>query len=1041
VPGLLPRCPRCAGELDVVLSVEVGGAAAPVLASSEPPPGLDEEPVNPVDDTLGAMETASIIVPVVVPSGPQPVPTVPEPRPAVTRQPRALGEQESLIGRLLDGRYTIRNKLGQGGMGTVYLGRQESMGRDVAIKVMRSVCAENDQQVARFMAEASTASQLRHPNTVIVHDFGQTEHGLLYLVMELLEGLPLSKLLKAEGALHWQRCLRIMIQVLGSLAEAHDKGFLHRDIKPDNIMVGRLGDNPDFAKVLDFGIAKSLGAANTGMTATGTVLGTPRYMSPEQATDRPVDGRADLYSLGVVLFEMLTGTPPFASETPVALLLKHVTEPPPDIRTTYPHVALPESLHRLLGSLLAKNPARRPADARVARRACEALLAEAAQTRQGPPAPLVVGDQPAGAEVAGDAAALGTPGPGRARRRRERGPASPEVVAVGGSELDIWTGDGPAIVPTAPEPRRAAVAPSGPWASAAAPSGLTTGVGAPPPTPVPDSAPAAAVPPAPVPAHAAERLWGELRRYLFEPLRESLALRADATTWLAVVRTMDPEAVLEELMGRATRLPARAARGLSGHLSSKVPAPERSLGRRLSRGLAQTLESPIEALGDEEGALIRRGRRYVTPALGATYVQHVHRQQYPPEGVPALPDGVDLSALLGSLPTSLLHADDRGAGLLTRYERALASLLDACDDLFVTVWDSVADGIEGAGGPSLPPGDDLRTLWQQASRDAQQAVLMAERGEREAASAAANRLAEQGPIDPGLLGLALNVAAAVNDKELCGVLCDDLAALAPDEPSLLLPRARGHVCLGESDEALRLLEGARAQLGDPFAARELLLRLLEDQGDVGPALKVVRDLCLDRPDDPALLLRRARLEARAGQGSVALRSLKKLAASPAFDETRLRELWDDPAFVSLRSDGRFEDLVGHSEGDMRRLARRHFATAGSGFYLGDEVPERKLGLAERKWLFLDTGEDLVFFIDTSGRADGSEGVALTETRLIWREGFAPPTMAPLAVLRPEFLRLVGAEIHVGTEILSLARHLRLADALYEMLQELARANE
>ena len=410
LPGLLQRCPKCRTRLDertipgatlpgtrppaAVLAaaaesrpertgltgVELGGAAA-YRADTEQ--DIDDDPL--ADDTMGGMDTASMIA---VPAM-QDLDAVPA-TPAPPRVPFALRikkpSADALLGQLLDGRYTIVERLGQGGMGTVYRGRQESMGRDVAIKVMRAACAENDQQVARFLAEARTASQLRHPNTVVVHDFGQTPDGLLYLVMELLVGRPLTHLVRDEGALPWPRALRILMQVLNSLAEAHDKGFLHRDVKPDNIMVGRLGDNPDFSKVLDFGIAKSLSAAGTGMTATGTVLGTPRYMSPEQATDRPVDPRADLYSLGVVLFEMLTGVPPFSSETPVALLLKHVTEPPPDIRTAHPNLDLPDGLHTLLGAMLAKNPSRRPADARVARRACEALLAAAGDAGGAPPA-------------------------------------------------------------------------------------------------------------------------------------------------------------------------------------------------------------------------------------------------------------------------------------------------------------------------------------------------------------------------------------------------------------------------------------------------------------------------------------------------------------------------------------------------------------------------------------------------------------------------------------------------------------------------------
>ncbi len=204
-------------------------------------------------------------------------------------------QADELAGKVIDGRYRIEKKLGAGGMGAVFTGVQTAVGRKVAIKVLAKDVATNVQAVKRFMQEAKAASALSHPNTITIHDFGQTEEGLLYLVMELVPGETLSAVIRREGAMRPSRAVRIASQVLNALEEAHSRGIIHRDLKPENVIVSPRTGNPDFLKVLDFGLAKlTEGGDDNGLTQTGQVFGTPAYMSPEQARGETCDGRADL---------------------------------------------------------------------------------------------------------------------------------------------------------------------------------------------------------------------------------------------------------------------------------------------------------------------------------------------------------------------------------------------------------------------------------------------------------------------------------------------------------------------------------------------------------------------------------------------------------------------------------------------------------------------------------------------------------------------------------------------------------------------------
>jgi serine/threonine-protein kinase len=247
--------------------------------------------------------------------------------------PAAADAADPLIGTVVGGRYRISGILGEGGMGRVYTGEQ-SMGtsvRKVAVKTLLAQYAKDPQVLARFMRECGTVSELEHPNTIKVYDFGQTDSGELYIAMELLSGTSLESALE-KGPLSAERVDHILGQICGSLQEAHDKGIVHRDLKPANIYLSTRAGEEDSVKVLDFGIAKRDEKRNTKseqkLTQQGTVLGTPPYMSPEQFKGGELDARSDIYSLGVVTYEMLTGRLPFDADTPWAWATQHMTAQP-----------------------------------------------------------------------------------------------------------------------------------------------------------------------------------------------------------------------------------------------------------------------------------------------------------------------------------------------------------------------------------------------------------------------------------------------------------------------------------------------------------------------------------------------------------------------------------------------------------------------------------------------------------------------------------------------------------------------------------------
>ncbi|MEM1008220.1 MAG: protein kinase, partial [Myxococcota bacterium] len=268
-------------------------------------------------------------------------------------------EVDPLIGTVLAEKFEIQELVGQGAMGRVYLALQRPIQRKVAIKVLHQHLLKEPRVARRFQREAEAASRLSHPNSIAIYDFGKTSDDSLYIAMEYIVGVDLAEVILKEGPLPFERTINIVLQVLDVLQQAHHHNIIHRDLKPDNIMLMDLAKQPDLVKVCDFGIAKIQQSATspsleTALTMMGMICGTPYYMSPEQAKGEELDGRADLYSVGVILYEMLTGEVPFRGTTPVEVIARHLTDQVELPSQRNPELSIPPALEQIILRAMSK---------------------------------------------------------------------------------------------------------------------------------------------------------------------------------------------------------------------------------------------------------------------------------------------------------------------------------------------------------------------------------------------------------------------------------------------------------------------------------------------------------------------------------------------------------------------------------------------------------------------------------------------------------------------------------------------------------------
>jgi serine/threonine-protein kinase len=359
------------------------------------------------------------------------------------------------IGQVIASQFNILRKLGAGGMGAVYLAEQLGMDRKVVVKVMHpELTAGSSQAVERFRREAKAVAQLNHPNIVQVYVFGQTPGGQMYLAMEYIEGRDLSTDLE-RGVIEQPRALKILDQVCSALIEAHAAGIVHRDLKPDNIMLTDRHGNPDYVKVLDFGIAKMADPGAASITQAGAVFGTPRYMAPEQAKGKQIDARADIYALGVVLYEMLAGMHPFReATTALEYIVKHATEEIPPLGVDHAELHITPRIDALLSRCLAKEPDARFQSARELQREVRLALRDFPEAARGfptegthaRPAPVPTAPEPAPTSLAPTHVAPSSAAPAAPKRGTPAWVwAAIAVVVVGGAvAAAVLASSGPA---------------------------------------------------------------------------------------------------------------------------------------------------------------------------------------------------------------------------------------------------------------------------------------------------------------------------------------------------------------------------------------------------------------------------------------------------------------------------------------------------------------------------------------------------------------------------------------------------------------------
>jgi serine/threonine-protein kinase len=331
-------------------SLSVPAAPAPSASTrAASPPSASAVPTAP---STRARAVASV--------GPISAPRVSSTPPPIASGGPLRDDDDPLVGSTLLERVRIVRPIARGGMGKVYYGEQVRMKRPCAIKILDPRLAgdaDTAEFARRFLLEASTAAKLTHPNVVTIFDYGETDDGNCFIAMEYLEGRSLSDELKRSGRIPPERAIHIAKQVCRALREAHALGVVHRDMKPGNVFLVKQDDDDDFAKVLDFGLVKETSSGEgQDYTQIGQIMGSPRYMAPEQVQGKPVDARTDIYSLGVMLYAMLAGKPPFDKATELATMMAQVSDPPPPLASVAPDVALPPGLDAVVMKCLAKKP-------------------------------------------------------------------------------------------------------------------------------------------------------------------------------------------------------------------------------------------------------------------------------------------------------------------------------------------------------------------------------------------------------------------------------------------------------------------------------------------------------------------------------------------------------------------------------------------------------------------------------------------------------------------------------------------------------------
>jgi serine/threonine-protein kinase len=355
------------------------------------------------------------------------------------RTPLQPGESRpGLVGQVIGERYQVEGRLGEGGMGQVYLARHLLMGRRCALKVMAPALSTNTEALGRFNREATNASRISHPNVCAVYDFGLTSDGLVFLAMELVEGETLAELAAASGPMPVTRAVPIVRQVAAGLQAAHDLGIVHRDLKLDNIMVAAAGD-PRTVKLVDFGIAKAMeavGDATQRVTRTGFVVGTPEYMAPEQLAGDPLDGRTDQYALALVFYRLVTGQLPFDGSSAQDTMVQRLTTPPRPLAAARPGTRFPDGLQAVLDTALARQPSDRYRTVMEFASALDAVLHD---------------DGAATRLVGLDGGAIPLTRATAARRTRHRGAAIAGAVVVIGALASILSLQDRELEPPVPE--------------------------------------------------------------------------------------------------------------------------------------------------------------------------------------------------------------------------------------------------------------------------------------------------------------------------------------------------------------------------------------------------------------------------------------------------------------------------------------------------------------------------------------------------------------------------------------------------------------